>query len=331
MKPAFLAGLASLSFLTAPLARTSDELRVVYRAGTEVIFETHEWRTFEVKDVTTETNGQEEPEEDSQPSEREDRVIRFTTWLDEVADGRPVGARRRFEELTRTWAAGEMEEEEEGELSGRTLLLSGSADGDEVAARLPEDDEGPEVDDAYLLNHRMAVELERCFPGRAVDVGDEWKLDEEDVRAILGVDRNEPRYFESETHEEGEINLALREGFEVSGSVEYERREEVEGVACAVLLIKLRGEVSGADFDPPADGQEGTESFGKVSMSMESERRLTFALEAGRPVTGRGEWKGEMTVAFLKSNEDAGVASEKNMVMDVGGGFEQSWRYSEER
>lgn len=333
MKLALLAGLASLTPLSAPPAPTADELRVVYPAGAVIGFEEREWSTSKAGKASMTMDGEHAPRrlidelKASIPTEREDKVVRFTTWLDEVEDGRPVGGRRRFDELSRKQVEGSEASEEDGALAGRTLLLS-AAEGDLVVARLAEGGKGKKLDEEHLANHRLAFELERYLPERAVSVGDTWELDEAAVREIFGLDRSGPSYFESASEEEEAMESALRDSFKVSGSVEYERREEVAGVACAVLLITLRAEVAEVEVDPKTmDLEEGLEATATLSGFMKGEERLWFAIEAGRPVRSEAEWKGEMTFDALMSNDELGIEVLISTTADMRGGFEHSWTF----
>jgi hypothetical protein len=335
LKLALVPALASLTLLSASPAHTADELRVIYPAGSAVEYEVRQWSTTKAGKASMTMDGESAPPhlidglKASIPTEREDELVRFTTWLDAVEDGRPVGGRRRFGELSRKQVVGGEESEEEGALVGRTLLLT-AADGDEVVARLAQGEKGPKLDEVQLANHRLVLELERYLPGRAVAVGDTWDLDEAAVREILGIDRSGPAYFESESSEEEDaMESVMRERCKVSGTVEYERREKVEGVVCAVLLISLRTEVGEVEVDPSTMDleEEGLEITATMSAFMEGEERLWFAIEAGRPLRSKAEWKGEMTFDALMSNDELGVEVEISTTADMRGGFEHRWTF----
>ena len=327
MRLARLAGLASLCLLAACPARPPDELRVVYSAGLRIGCEAHEWSTSE---KTTKVEGDERLEEliplleGIRRPEREDTFSDVTTWVDAVEDGRPVAGRRRFDELRRNKRE-LFDTQEEGELLGRTVVLTSGAPGGGVVTRLAEGDRGPDVDEIYLADHGLVLGIEHYLPGRAVEVGDTWQLE-------LPASDDHPIYFASEATADDELEpwlreLARRGDFEASGSVEYERREKLRGVECAVLVLSYRRQALASEVDVP--GQDILTPT-KLWTWKEVEERLWFALEAGRPLRSEGTWKTE-TKGCSGIPGANGEVTQIELTQTRHGGFERSWRYREPR
>jgi len=133
--------------------------------------------------------------------------------------------------------------------------------------------------------------------------------------------RGGPTYFESEASPELEQQArTLLDEAEIRATVEYERREEVDGAACAVLVISLHLELEGSEA--LAREPEGME----VSIWMETEERLWFALEAGRPLRSEGIRKSMRKIVTKMSD-----GPEVEVTADLRGGFERSWSFVEAR
>lgn len=336
MKPVY----AALLLLVSDPSTDPEELRVSYRTDQVVTFEQSDWASLTPSGFSVSINGEELPEESLEEmdsgleAERTDDRVRMTTWLETVEDGRPIRGLRRFDALTRTKVEGEEKTEQEGVIVGRTLLLSGSVDSDEVEAQPAPDDAEPSIEDLYLAGHELAYEGERYFPARPVDVGDTWELEDEAVREILGLDSDAPTYFEPDEDEEVDdpFEEAMNSAAELSGDVVYERREEVEGVECAVLVITLHVKVDGVDVDPAQldiEEEEGVDVSAKITIEISGEERLWFAIEEGRPMRSEAEYEGSTRLVMTMSNAEAGMEMDMELAMDLEGAFEGTWSYED--
>ena len=332
-----LAPLVWIPLLALSSPREEDELRVVYSTDEAVAFEHREWFSMEPGDVSMRINGEDVPPEQLEKmgvpmtSQREEDRVRFTTWFEALEDDRPVRARRRFDALTRTKVEDGVESEEEGALSGLTLVLSRSTDDDAVEVRTADGEDVEGIDGAFLENHRLRLELERYLPDRPVAVGSAWSLDDAVLRAILEIDEEGPRYFESDDESDDPIVEAMDRAARFAGEVLYDRREDVDGVACAVLVISLSVETDGVEVDPAAFGmdEEGIEASAKLAIEMEVKARLWFAIEAGRPIKTKSEMEGSMRISMAMSNAQIGLDMEFELGADMKGGSESEWSYGE--
>ena len=111
-----------------------------------------------------------------------------------------------------------------------------------------------------------------------------------------------------------------------SGDALYERREEVDGEACAVLLISLRATIEGAEVEPAALGmQGGSDTSALVSLEASCEDRVWFALEQGRPV----RFEAQLPASKRASVKTERAAREvvRDFAMTLSGGYLGTWSY----
>jgi hypothetical protein len=332
-----LAHLVWLPLLAAGPSTEADDLRVVYRTGEAVVCEERDWAAMELSGVSARANGRTVPEQALKdmgvsipPASHEDRV-RTTTWLEELEDGRPLRALRRFDALERTGVEGGEESAQQGVIAGRTLLITGSADDSGTEARPAEGDTGPEIEAAYLERHRLTYQVERYLPPRPVEVGATWRLGDAAVREVLGLDGGGgPTYF-AFNPENSALAEALGRSGKVSGKVTYARREEVDGEICAVLRIELTLKAEWVEVDP-ADFRidpEGFDTSARLSCDVSGEELVWLALEDGRPVRHEGDLGGSMEMAVRLSSPEQRLNMEIDFGVRITSGGESTWTLEE--
>jgi hypothetical protein len=321
--------LLALLVLNAP--REGDELRASYREGRVFKLQSDDWMTMEVEEVAGTVNGGEMPPEmleefsASMKDERTDERLVTTTWIDSVEDGRPVRARRRFDEAAKTKVEGDEETVSAGVLVGRTLRLDAKDEDGTAEAELVDDD-GPAVDDVYLENHQLTPDSDLYLPDRPVEVGDRWELDDAAVLKLLR--RKGPVLFEPDAEgEDEEFDRVLAAAAEVVGTVEYVAQERVEGVECAVLLLEIEVLADDVDLDPEAMGleaEEGLESSARMSLAMQGTERLWFAIDDGFALRSEAEMEGTIELAMVMDFTQLGMKIEFEVTMKMTGGFTSS-------
>lgn len=238
----------------------------------------------------------------------------FTT-LDtvlEAKDGAPTKVSRLFEDVSasRTFQMRDepMEMEGESAFEGITLILTKK--GDELEVGVGEGDTAPEEE--RLEGHSMTLVLDRLLPDEAVEAGDEWSVEGEDLLAAMGhglqevlIDRPEPQ-DEGGGGRGGRGRGGMGRGMMARGATGMlaggewdvtlkmtEETEDVDGVTCAV--IEIEAEVEG---DAPAFGgrggrgrdrmvgQEGRGGGGtqEASYTGKFEGQLLWSVEGKHPV-----------------------------------------------
>lgn len=302
--------LLPLAALTAVLpAAPSAELVPAYEKGivVEVRAEVREELAFDgvtiyVNDQPLDVPGAEDGATGDQSSET---TIVYEDTVLAAEDGRRTRVQRSFKQLDEVSTSGE-EEEKEGPLADKTLILSLDDEG-ELVVELEED---AEVEDLFLENHRIEHLVEAYFPGEEVEVGDTWELDDE---AIAILEEGGPTLFE-ETDEEVEFGEMFEEASSLEGSVTYVRDDERDGVACAVLEVEYEFSVSleGFDplllgFDPEENGMGAAEVVADCEASGEGTVEVWVTLEHGRPVEEVETLETEMEITFNVEGE-AGTA-----------------------
>jgi hypothetical protein len=322
--------LLALAVLNAP--REGDELRANYREGRVFKLQSDDWLTMEVDEVAGTLNGGEMPPEmleeftASMKDERTDERVVTTTWIDSVEDGRPVRARRRFDEAAKTKLEGDEETVSEGVLVGRTLRLDASDDEEAPGAEFVDDDDGPAVDDVYLENHQLTPESDLYLPDKPVEVGDRWELDDAIVLKLLR--RKGPVLFEPDAEDdEDEFDRVLAAAAEVAGTIEYVAKERVEGVECAVLVLTIEVRADDVDLDPETMGleaEEGLETSVRMSLTMEGTERLWFAIDDGFALRREAEMEGTVELSMVLEFTELGMKIELDVTMNMAGAFTSS-------
>jgi len=323
---------AALALLAAPslaFAPTDgDELRAVYRESLAVTVTAEDWMNLAVGEVSMRINGNEmegemiEELKAGMPSGGKEERLVTTTWFDAVEEGRPVRARRLFVESTRTESEGGDEEESDGALVGRTLLLTATDELGAADARVADEDDEGALDDVHLTGHRLTHESDLYLPDEPVEVGDTWSLDDDDVRRLLQEDG--PVLF-ADDGEEDDFLEALEQASDVKGSVEYVAREEVDGTPCAVLVVTLEFEASDVEMDPSDMGmlpEEGMEASATMGMRMSGEERVWISADGGLPLRSKAELRGEMRMSMVMTRADVGLEIAVDVAFDVEGGRE---------
>jgi len=243
-------------------------------------------------------------------------------------EGAPAEQLRAFEsvELFSTMSMGdqEMDNEREGRLHEVTLALK--VEDGEVSCEV-EDGVEPDEEEA-LEGHTLGLGIDAALPDEEVQEGDEWELDNDAVRAILGLDveralfggrpatpeggeggrgrggrggRRGPRGSSS-----GGFNTLIQAEWEGEATLES-AEAELDQVKCCIIALSF--EASG-EFEPPErewgggrggrggrapllDAASGASLVG-VAYEAELEGKLWFSLEENRPL--QLEIEGEVSV-----------------------------------
>ena len=325
MKPTLLVLFAATFTLIVP---ARDELRTVYEADTVIRYEGRDWTQLAPGESGLTINGEELPADEgfdlSPPAQEWEERLSTATYIDEVEDGRPVLARREFDEIGKSESDPEGERELEGVLQGRTIVLRAEEDG-EVEAELEDDED--EVDESFLRRHQIIYSVDHLLPDAEMEEGDSWSLDDDAARAFLGFgDYAEPRFFAEEDEEEDPFQKAVEESAEVSVEVTYLETVERDGVRCALLEAEIEVEVDEAELDPDDLGEpifEGMENEAHLSLRMEGSELIWLALEAGHPLAHEGEMEGELAVVMVMSAD--GMEMVMTITTEVSGGYEGTW------
>jgi len=309
MRSILILSFATAAFLDGVQPKTS------YTAERELLIES-EW-TLDMEQVAFEIV------RDGEPMDMPDRggmgssetrtVVIRETIQDVNKDGAPTQALRAFEtvETSSIMSMGdeEMENEREGRLHEVTLALK--IEDDEVVCEV---EDGVEPDDeAALEGHKLGLALDFALPGDEVEEGDSWELDNDAVRAILGLDVERALFGGRPGTPEGEgggrggrggrrggmggssssFGTLVQAEWEGEATLES-AEEDLDGVKCCVIALTF--EASG-EYEPPqrewgGGGRRGgraiepslAESLVGVSYEAELEGKLYFALEEGHPV-----------------------------------------------
>lgn len=306
-----------LSILTAVLL-DGVQPKTDYAAERELVIESE--CTLDLAQVAFEIVRDGEPMEMPDRGEirmSETRTVSVRETIEEVGkDGRPTQQLRAYESVelssVQTMGDEDMEDEREGRLHEVTLALK-VEEGETVC----EVEEGEEPDEEEALEgHSLGLGLDRCLPDEEVEEGASWELDNDAVRAILGLDVETAlfggRIGRPEGEEGGRGGRGGRRGMrgrrsggfsalvqaEWEGEATMESLEvDLDGVKCC--LIALSFEASG-EFEPPEREWEGGgrgrggRALGRglevastlvgVSYEAELEGMLWFAIEESRPV-----------------------------------------------
>jgi len=321
MRSILIISLATAAFLDGVHPKTS------YTAERELLIES-EW-TLDMEQVAFEIVRDGEPmdmpDRGGMGSSETRKVVIRETIQDVDKEGAPTQALRAFEtvETSSIMSFGdeEMESEREGRLHEVTLALK--IEDDEVVCEV-EDGVEPDEEEA-LEGHQLGLALDFALPDEEVKEGGSWELDNDAVRAVLGLDieralfGGRPGTPEEGGGGRGRGGRGGRRGGMGGGSssfgtlvqAEWEgeatlesAEEDLDGVKCCVIALTF--EASG-EYEPPerewgGGGRRGgralepslAESLVGVSYEAELEGKLWFALEEGHPV--QFEIEGDVTV-----------------------------------
>lgn len=248
----------------------------------------------------------------------------YTDTPKEVKEGTLTGVERAFDEVSATSERegrdGPMEMEAESSFEGLTLLITGADDESEVEIVDGDEPEG----EGRLEGHRLSLPLDALLPEEAVEAGDTWDLEGEDLMAALGagleaklIDRPERG---GERGGEGRGGRGGRGGMRGGGArsglgaiaggdwsvtaTYTEETEEAGGLECAVISLEVevegtmearmrggrggRGGGGGGALElAPTLPQESTysgEFEGKLLWSLAEERPVSFSFEGSYQV-----------------------------------------------
>ena len=252
------------------------------------------------------------------PSSKEKTSYRCRDEGLEASDGRPVRVRRVYEELRQHSVENGEEKDKTGPIEGLALLL-GEEDGEPLAEL---EDSDSEVEARYLSAHRMARDTDLLLPDGEVEVGQEWNLEESELRLFMGLD-SAPLLFEPDEGEEDDpFEEMLDKSSTLSGQARLVELEERDGLACAVIGFTIDIEASLDDLG--ALGLELEEGMqppsGSIAMHLVCEGKLWHALAEHRPVALEQTLQGTMTMQMvmrLQMEDD-----ELSMKIDVEGTFD---------
>ncbi len=246
----------------------------------------------------------------------ETRTVTIRETIGEVdKEGAPTQALRAFEAVevssVQTMGDEEFESEREGRLHEVTLALK--IEDDEIVCEV-EDGVEPDEEEA-LEGHKLGLALDFVLPTEEVGEGATWELDNDAVRAILGLDVESALFGgRPGTPEGGEGGRGGRGGrgrrgwgggsrsggFSKLVQAEWEGEatlesveEDLDGVKCCVIALSF--EASG-EYEPPqrewgGGGRRGGralelsnfEALVGVTYEAELEGKLWFAIEENHP------------------------------------------------
>ena len=291
---AFPAALVALA-----LAPFGERLEAVYPQDSELVCAQVQTFSMEIDDVAITLGDMELPPDalegmELPPTTSETARLRIRDVVLESADGRPTKVRRTLEELREVMVDDGTETQKTGPLEGRTLLLT-EEDG-ELSAEL--EDEGDEVGAEFLADQRLTRDADLLLPHGAVEVGDSWTLEEDDLRLFFGLEAA-PLWFEPDEEDEDEaFQDALDEASQISGTARLLESEERGGFECAVIAFEIEVEATVDDLAAlgmgPEEGMEG--ATGSVTIRLHCTGKLWHAQSEQRAVEIEQDVDGTMTM-----------------------------------
>jgi hypothetical protein len=258
------------------------QLATKYTVESKLAVDTRFEMTLETTEFTMERDG--EPVEGRNFGGGGTSIERHSLWTDHVlatGDGKPTKLRRSFDDLEQTTVIkmGETEREVEAEtpLEGVTLELSVGDDG-KVSSEVV-DGTAP-GNSALLDGHALALQLDALLPSDAVEDGASWDLDKNAIRTTLGVGLQEKLFVRAQDAAAeggggggrggrggGGAGLAGRlfDLADWSGKAVLKGEEDVDGVACWVIELELKG---GGELPAPQMGGGGRRGGGALSFPL---------------------------------------------------------------
>jgi hypothetical protein len=310
---------AGLVFVALSTGRERFEAR--YSEGSELVHAQTDVTAMEVDEVTL--DGEELSldvlEEMGFPDmrTRDERTLRYRDTVLAVDEGRPTRVRRAFEELRKHSVDGDEERDETGVLEGRSVL----ANEGRTLAEL--EDDGDEVEEAYLVDHALIRYADHLLPEEPVEVGERWQLAEDDLRLLIGVE-SRLAYFESDLEDQDEdFGRVAEENSTVQGEAEFVEVVERDGLSCAVVAFEVELETEVDDLE--ALGMEdGTE--GALQYEVRFQGRLWYSPSEGRPVAMEMEQEGTLDMRMAMPFGEAEAPSlEFRAKGSITGEFASTW------
>ena len=296
-----LLALSALSLTSGPVT-----LQTEYEVDQEVRFESESNMSMELGECTIKINGQELPPELQEQfvgelgelaESGQERIAIVNTFL-ELDEGEPIKVRRTYETAREEGRSGEGTTENVSDLEGRTLLLHW--DGEEVVAEA--DDEGEELDEAFLIGHILRLDYDYMLPDGEVEVGDSWELDKE---AMFGAFEF-AELFEAESESEEAMTKALIDSMEDPMKVTFEaiRSDGDEEIAVLRYEFEFKGALEDAAAMLEVD-DEGFEANADFDFQVNGE--LLFDMSSSRGLRDTWEMKGILDFDLQGSEEAEGM------------------------
>ena len=294
-----------------------EELNAVYETGSKIVYTETSTTELTATDVTMSIGDHELPPEAAEGmkaeiEEVEEQSISYTTEVLETEDGVPTKVRRSFETIEQSTSKASEDTELTGVLVGRIIVIE--QDGEDVSVEI--DDDGDRVDEEFLARHKLTNEIDALLPEDDADVGDTWTLPRKFLEEMAGL--QSIRFFEDDDEDEA-FDEQLLEAAQLEGQAKFEEIEEHKGLRCAKITFTL--EMS-AEVDDPAflDEDEEAEAEGdiggSVTVSMEVDGTLWFAMAEGRPVELKAKMGGDMDVDMFFSSERFDMNIEFSLEVD---------------
>lgn len=286
-----------------------EEFNIGFPIETELHFESSMNMDMELTDMTVSVNGQELPAEAvdqiretmPMPEGHSRSSATMTEFLG--AEGETLTqARVHYESIEKEVLGSDDTEQSESPLEGRTLLLS-LIEGEVVTTI---DDDGEELDEAFLKHHRLQPDYQLLLPDDEASVGDSWKLNDEDANMVLGLVQG-PAIFEGDEEEEDEdsFEAIMRDAAEKDLEVTFDSYRDHEGSKCAVLTYTARV-VAELDDAAAIFGDEDGELNGSVVLDLTIEGELLFDIELERALSTQATFEGTMIMDLETTQEIQG-------------------------
>lgn len=302
--------LRSALLCSSLLLLPGQRLATKYTAESKLSVDTRFEASLETTEFTMERDG--EPVEGRGFGSGGTTVKRHSQWTDHVltvADGKPTKLRRTFDELEQTTSMrmGENEREVEADapLEGVTIELTIGDDGKVASAVV----DGTEPSDSALIEgHELTLQFDALLPGEAVEPAASWELDKDAIRTALGVGLQEKLFVRAQDaaveagaergggrnggRGGGNRNARLFELADWSGKGILKGEEDVDGVACWVIELELKG---GGELPTPEARAGGRRGGGAPE--------LALAGFAERAIDNPFEIELEGTLKFAKGDQ----------------------------
>lgn len=307
-----------------------EELRVAFPLDTELRFESAMNMSMELSDMTVLVNGQELPAEAVEqiremmpiPEGSSQTSAIVTEFL--AAEGETLTkARVQYESVEKEDFGSEESEQADSPLEGRTLLVS-LIDGEVVATI---DDDGGELDEAFLENHRLQPDYRLLLPDGEVSIGDSWKLSDEDATVVLGLAEG-PAIFEGDEEESDDdsFEAVMRDAAKKDFEVTFDSYRDHEGSKCAFLTYTARI-VAELEDAAALFGEQDGDMTGSVALDLAVEGEMLFDIESGRAHSTRSTFEGTMIMDLEMTQEIQGneLLFEMMVEMTLTAEAEASW------
>jgi hypothetical protein len=314
------------------LSTGGERFEARYPEGSQLVHSQQDSFEATVDDVTLNgaSQGPEALEEFSHLSTLEERTIRYHDTVLAATEGRPTRVRRVFDELRKHTTDNGQERDEVGPLEGKSVLASEQ----EGTTTVEIEDDGDEVDEAYLADHPVIRCADYLLPDEPVEVGDDWQLDEDDLRRFTGMDSS-PLYFESDLDDKVEgLYQEFQEGCTVRGKAEFAEIVERDGVRCALVEFEVELELVETKLDDleifGIDEDDMEFVTGAMGFELGSRGKLWYALAEGRPVAMEMDAEGTIDMRMeIPPLAEGAPPLEFRVKGTTTMGFESSWEAPE--